>query len=95
MDHYNTYVTVLLGVIMGLFMFMFLSKLKSFQEKFKIILQIFLPWIDIFAFSVVSVQILLLITNMKNNILLAAFNILTIISVSFIHTFYNLFNFTK
>lgn len=95
MDQYNTYVTVLLGVIMGLFMFMFLSKLKSFQEKFKIILQIFLPWIDIFAFSVVSVQILLLITNMKNNILLAAFNILTIISVSFIHIFYNLFNFTK
>ena len=95
MDQYNTYVTVLLGVIMGLFMFMFLSKLKTFQEKFKIILQIFLPWIDIFAFSVVSVQILLLITNMKNNILLAAFNILTIISVSFIHIFYNLFNFTK
>jgi hypothetical protein len=55
MASHNSIVTLLLAVIMGLLMFMFLSKLQSFQEKFKIILQIFLPWVDIFAFSVVSV----------------------------------------
>ncbi len=95
MASHNSIVTLLLAVIMGLLMFMFLSKLQSFQEKFKIILQIFLPWVDIFAFSVVSVQILLLITNTKNNFFLVVLNIFTIISVSFIHIFYNLFNFTK
>lgn len=95
MEGYNTIATIFFGILMGLFIFMFLTKLQSFQEKFKNILQTFLPWIDVFSFGLVSIQISFLMTNMNTNFFLASLNIFTIIALSFIHIFYNLFNFTK
>lgn len=54
-----------------------------------------MPWIDIFSLLILTISFQLLLINLKENVMLIAFNIITIISITFIEIFYNLFNFTK
>jgi hypothetical protein len=65
------------------------------QVKLNFLVQMLAPWLDIFAMLIVTVNIQLLLINFEKDPALAAFNILSIIAISLIQIFYNLFNFTK
>lgn len=63
--------------------------------KLKKVVQLVVPWLDIFALMIVTVSMQLLLINMRENLALVPLNILSIISITVVQIFYNLFNFSK
>lgn len=54
-----------------------------------------MPWIDIFSMLILTISFQLLLINLRENLILIPFNVATIVAISLIQIFYNLFNFTK
>lgn len=84
-----------LGVFLSCVLFMAGSKLAILHERFKYLIRIIIPWLDILSLPIIAISIHLLLLNLPENPLLAIFNVLSVVSVSVIQVFYELFHFTK
>lgn len=65
------------------------------QEKFKSVLQVVVPWVDVLALLIITISLQLLSANIGSNKWLLPFNLLAVIGASIITVAYSLFNFTK
>ena len=91
----NKGISLTLGIFLSCFLFMAGSKLAILHERFKYLIRLLIPWLDIFSLPMIAISIYLLLLNLPENPLLAIFNVLSVVSVSIIQVFYNLFHYTK
>lgn len=91
----NLMITVSFGLFFLGFMVLVTSECSFLSMKLKKVVQLLVPWLDIFALMIVTVNMQLMLINMRENLALVPLNILSIISISLIQIFYNLFNFSK
>jgi hypothetical protein len=94
-EQLNLPVTLFLALFLGGFLFMGICRHPPLQQKFKFIIRLFVPWLDILSLPIVAVSIQLLKLNLQQEVALVAFNVLSLLAISLIHVFYNLFHFTK
>jgi hypothetical protein len=91
----NMTITLTLALFLSCFLFMGVSKVSILQQNFKYLIRLFIPWLDIFSLPIITINIQLLTINLDQNAALAVFNLVSVVSISIIQIFYNLFHFTK
>lgn len=91
----NLMITISLGLFFLGFLALVTSECSFLSMKLKKVVQVIAPWLDIFALMIVTVNMQLLLINMRENLALVPLNILSIIAISVVQIFYNLFNFSK
>lgn len=91
----NVAVSIILAFfLIGLCVFIAVMP-ADLQEKFKSLLQTVVPWVDVTALLIITINLQLLSLNIGSNLWLMPFNIVSVVAASLITIFYTLFNFTK
>lgn len=91
----NLVLTFLLAFFLVTFLLVAASQCFFLQLKLKSLVKLLVPWLDIFAMLIITISMQLLLVNIRESMALIPLNILSIISISVVQIFYNLFNFTK